>query len=244
MLSVTLHAGRLATASFNNRLGWLEVAYASKPAPLSDYKAVLTTVDHGATPPADLKRYPRYAASIWDLVARAVALCLTPAGQAPAERLWPFELATKFIPFATAVCAIVELQSAGPRGGKRLLATCEIARMPGARGRYEAVFTEDCFDEVRIGAFIHRPARLEHWRLLQTACAWRLCGEEDLPARPFIFQPDPVLSPDGVKVRLDALAEPARTCFERWLARHGYRDALASGLAGEKHYLEFLHALA
>lgn len=64
MLNVSLHAGRLATASFGNRLEWMEVAYSSKPAPLSDYKAVLTTVDQGALPPVKLQRYPRYAASI------------------------------------------------------------------------------------------------------------------------------------------------------------------------------------
>lgn len=244
MLNVTLHAGPVATASFGNRLGWMEVAYSSKPAPLSDYKAVLTTIDQGALPPVELKRYPRYAASIWDLVARAVAICLTPAGQASAEQLWPIEPAGKFVPYANAICAIVELQSGGPRGGKRLLATCEITRMLGARGRYEAAFTEDCFEDVAIAPFVHRPDRLDHWRLLQTALAWRLAGEEELPPRPFIFAPDPVASAEGVEVRLADLVEPARTCFERWLARHGHAEALKCGFAGEKLYLEFLHALA
>ena len=244
MLNVTLHAGPLAAASFGNRLGWMEGAYASKPAPLSDYKAVLTTVDQGALPPVELRRYPRYAGSIWDLVARVIALCRTPAGGVPEERLWPVEPAASFVPYATAMCAIVELQSAGPNGKKRLLATCEVTRTIGARGRYEAAFTEDCFDDITIEPFVHRPARLDHWQLLQTALAWRLAGEEALPPRPFIFQPDPVKTEDGVKVRLAALAEPAQTCFARWLARHGYQEAFSSGLASEKHYLQFLHALA
>ncbi len=244
MLNVALHAGPLDTASFGNRLGWMEVAYASKPAPLADYKAVLTTVDRGALPPVQIKRYPRYAASIWDLVARVLSICMTPGDQAPAEQLWPFEPATKFVPYATALSAVVELQSGGPRGGRRLLATCEITRMPGARGRYEAAFTEDCFNEIHIEPFVHRPARLDHWQLLQTALAWRLAGEETLPPRPFIFQPHPVKTDDGIKVRLDALAEPAQTCFSRWLARHGYQEAFSTGLASEKLYLEFLHALA
>jgi hypothetical protein len=47
-----------------------------------------------------------------------------------------------------------------------------------------------------------------------------------------------------IKVRLNALAEPAQTCFARWLARHGHQEAFSSGLAGEKLYLDFLHALA
>jgi hypothetical protein len=244
VLNVTLHAGRLTTASFGNRLGRIEIGYASKPAPLADYKAVLTTVDEGTLPPADLKRYPRYAASICDMVARAIALCRAPAGEIPQEGLWPFAPAGSFVPYATAMCAVVELQSAGPDGKKRLLATCEITRLPGARGRYDAKFQEDCFDDLRIEPFVHRPERLDHWRLLQTALAWRLAGEEALPARPFIFQPDPVKTEQGVKVRLAALAEPAQTCFARWLARKGYEEAFSVGLADEKLYLDFLHALA
>jgi hypothetical protein len=244
VLNVTLHAGPLVTASFSNRLGWMEVAYASKPAPLSDYKAVLTTVDQGALPPVDLRRYPRYAGSIWDLVARVIAICRTPAGLVPQERLWPVEPAAGFVPYAAAMCAIVELQAAGRDGKKRLLATCEITRMPGARGRYEAEFMEDCLDDLAIAPFVHRPARLDHWQLLQTALAWRLAGEEDLPPRPFIFQPDPVKTDEGIKVCLDALAEPAQTCFCRWLARHGYQKEFSTGLASEKQYLDFLHALA
>lgn len=175
---------------------------------------------------------------------RAIAICCTPSGQAPDERLWPVAPATTFVPYATAVCAIVELQSGGPRGGKRLLATCEVTRTIGARGRYEAAFTEDCFDDVTIEPFVHRPARLDHWQLLQTALAWRPAGEETLPPRPFIFQPNPVTTDAGIQVRLDTLAEPAQTCFARWLARQGHREAFATGLASEKHYLEFLHALA
>lgn len=173
-----------------------------------------------------------------------MALCRTPAGKAPDERLWPVEPAANFIPYAAALCAIVELQSGGPRGGTRLLATCEITRLPGARGRYEAAFVEDCFDDMTLEPFVHRPSRLDHWQLLQTALAWRLAGEESLPPRPFIFQPDPVRTDEGVKERLSALAEPAQTCFARWLARQGYEQAFASGLASEQHYLEFLHALA
>jgi hypothetical protein len=212
VLSVSLHAGRLAAASFGNRLGWMEVAYASKPAPLSDYKAAMTTVDEGAFPPADLRRYPRYAASVWDLVARAVAICRTPSGKVAEERLWPVEPAGSFVPYATALCAIVEIQAGGPRGKKRLLATCEITRLPGARGRYEAAFMEDCFDDITIDPFVHRPQRLDHWQLLQAALAWRLAGEEALPPRPFIFQPDPVKTEEGIKVRLAALTSRWTAC--------------------------------
>jgi len=41
--------------------------------------------------------------------------------------------------------------------------------MPGARGRYEAEFMEDCLEDLTIEPFVHRPARLDHWQLLQTA---------------------------------------------------------------------------
>lgn len=244
MLTVTLHAGPLATASFTNRLGWVEVAYATRPKPQSDYKAVVTTVDAGASLPITLRGYPRYAGSLWDLVARVLSTYLTPEGQTAKEQLWPFEPSGKFIPYANAVCVIVEMQSTQRNNARRILAQCEIRRLPGARGRYEAVFTEDCFDEHVVEAFLHRPAKLNHWQLVQTALSWRLSGQEELPARPFIFQPDPVPGERGIEVSLDALAEPARTCFERWLARHGHRAELTRGLAGEKLYLDFLHDLA
>lgn len=244
MLTVSLHAGPLATASFANRLGWVEVAYASSPKPLSDYKAVITTIDDGASPPATLKGYPRYAGSLWDLVARLLSTYLTPEGKSAREQLWPVEPSGKFIPYATAVCVIVEMQSTQRNNERRILAQCEIRRLPGARGRYEAAFTEDCLGEHVVESFIHRPAKLNHWQLVQTALAWRLSGQEELPPRPFIFQPDPVPGERGIEVSLDALAEPARTCFERWLARRGHRDELSRGLAGEKLYIDFLHALA
>lgn len=244
MLTVTLHAGPLANASFNNRLGWMEVAYATKPKPLSDYKAVVSTVDAGASPPIMLKGYPRYAVSIWDLVARVLSTFLTPEGKAANEQLWPFEPSGKFIPYATAVCVIVEMQSTQRSNERRILAQCEIRRLPGARGRYEAIFSEDCLAEHIVESFIHRPAKLNHWQLVQTALAWRLSGQEELPPRPFLFQPDPVAGDRGIEVSLDALAEPARTCFERWLAHRGHTAELDRGLAGEKLYVDFLHALA
>jgi hypothetical protein len=115
--------------------------------------------------------------------------------------------------------------------------------MPTPGGRITPT-PDNCFEEHVVESFLHTPATLNHWQLLQTALAWRLAGQEELPPRPFIFQPDPVPGGRGIEVSLDALAEPARTCFERWLARHEHRAELSRGLAGEKLYIDFLHALA
>jgi hypothetical protein len=139
---------------------------------------------------------------------------------------------------------MVTLQSPVQRNSKRVLASCDILRHKGARGRYEANFLEDCLDEHKVESFLHRPARLNPWQLLHTALAWRLTDEEMMPPRPFIFAPDAIAGPEGREICLANLSEPAKTCFERWLARKGHRKAMQRGFALEALYLDFLHDLA
>ncbi len=245
MLTVTLHAVPVANAAFNNRLGWMEVAYASKPAPISDYKAVVFSAHVGASPQLTVQRYPRYAGTIWDLVARVLAVYLRPADEkVPAEQLWPFEPNKKFIPYVTAISAVIEMAASMQGQRARQIATCEVARHSGARGRYQATFTEDCLGEKYINSFVFRPLRLVHWELLQHAIAHRLSPDGTIPPRPFVFAPDSVKDGEHTCVRVADLTEPAQTCFSRWLARKGFAAELECGLAQEKHYVEFLHALS
>ena len=244
MLTVSLHAGPLASAAFNNRLGWMEIAYAARPAPLSNYKAVVSTSHEGASPQLMVERYPRFAGSLWDLVARVLAAYLRPADAKPQECLWPVQPSKKFIPYVTAISAVIEALPSVKGQRARELATCEVRRRCGARGRYEATFTEDCLGEHTVNSFLFRPERMKHWELLQHALVHRLSDDGTLPARPFIFAPDGVKKDGKTFVALEHLAEPARTCFARWLVRHGHQAEFDSGLAGEQHYLDFLQDLA
>jgi hypothetical protein len=75
MLKVSLHYATPATVSARNVLGRLDIAYAKLDAN-ADYKALMFTTGIGEHEPLRLDNYPRWSASVWDLVARVVCLGL------------------------------------------------------------------------------------------------------------------------------------------------------------------------
>jgi hypothetical protein len=81
MLRVSFHAGLPSQASRYNRLGWLDIGYA-KLSPIANYKVFLFEAGIGGREPVYLDNYPRWSASLWDLVARAMALAYWRAGPA------------------------------------------------------------------------------------------------------------------------------------------------------------------
>ena len=85
MLRISLHASSLAQTSRFNRVAWLDLAYA-KLEPVADYKVLLFEVGDGAREPRTLPQYPRWSASLWDLVARGLALALHPDEDTPQGR--------------------------------------------------------------------------------------------------------------------------------------------------------------
>jgi hypothetical protein len=204
---------------------------------------VVATAHEGASAQLTLERYPRFAGSLWDLVARVLANYLRPAGAAPKEHVWPLAPSKNFIPYVTAISAIVEAPPSIKGQRARELATCEVTRHRGARGRYAAAFTEDCLGEHTVDSFLFRPERMKHWELLQHALAYRLSDDGSLPSRPFVFAPEGVKKDGKTFVALEHLAEPAKTCFSRWLLHQGHQPEFDSGLAAEQHYMDFLHDL-
>lgn len=75
MLKISLHHARPGHENARNVLGRLDIGYAKLDA-LADYKLVMTVAGVGEMPPARITDYPRWSASVWDLVARAICMCL------------------------------------------------------------------------------------------------------------------------------------------------------------------------
>lgn len=75
MLHVSLHAGPLSSAAFNTLIGFADIA-SSKAAALQDHQAVFRTAREQPGPLLAIQRYPRYAVSCLDLVARFITLHL------------------------------------------------------------------------------------------------------------------------------------------------------------------------
>lgn len=71
MLRVYLHAGGLDERNLGNQLASIDIAYAKKSA-LADYLVGMNLRSHGEVEPDYVLRYPRWSASLWDLVARAL----------------------------------------------------------------------------------------------------------------------------------------------------------------------------
>lgn len=73
MLRVSIHSSLPSEASRFNRTDWLDIGYQSLKSH-AEYKIVLFEAGIGAREPVCLRAYPRWSSSLWDLVARAIAL--------------------------------------------------------------------------------------------------------------------------------------------------------------------------
>jgi orotate phosphoribosyltransferase len=177
MLKVSLHAGPLSGISQFNQLGRLDIGYETL-APKATYKAVLFARGEGALPLVRLEGYPRWSGSIWDLVARAIALSLTKR-----EELLPMAEPAERPAYAEAMCAVIDHVPRGVERYRARLGTVILLKA-GRKGCYRASLQEDCFEDRPEVFFMHRPKRLVHWDLLARAVNWSLANQEHLPERP------------------------------------------------------------
>src|ERR1700760_1579987 len=115
MLHVSIHAGPLKEVCAGSRLDWLDIGY-GRLGSTADYKVALYQVDKGAAPIVQINKYPRWSASIWDLIVRAIAMGLSAAAQNPQEQFSPHVPRGPGKRFADAesLCAIV--QHSAPNG--------------------------------------------------------------------------------------------------------------------------------
>lgn len=232
MLKVTVHAGLLAGRTEANQLAVLDVAYQKKSA-LADYVVALSLRGSGELAPAFLVNYPRWSASVWDLISRALAQTLYRADQVPASAK-----ADRRCAYATRICASVERMTAVGRGHE--VGTVEILQDGPRRGVYTARFDEDVLG-VRTAHFEYGCKALNPAELLMRAICWAYHGTDVIGPIPKLLLP-PALKIDGTeRFHLAALEEPASTEFQRYQALTAKRGAEpVSNLPRAEDYVRFL----
>lgn len=231
MLSVKLHTGLLSHRTPSNMLASLDIAYKVQKA-WSDYSIQFALRGVGEVPSAELLSYPRWAGSIWDLVARALALVLFRN-----ESFAPSAPPDKRCAYATKLCAVIERSTASDNHIE--LGSVEILQDAKKRGHYTATFTEDILGE-RQATFVYGLKSLQHSELLLRAICYALFGKDTLGERPALILPT-TMKVDG-KDMFDTLSlpEPAKTGFNRYRALQQSSMTALPPMAGADQYAAFL----
>ncbi len=208
MLRLTLHSGDLAHRNSANQLAALDIAY-DKQEPLANYLVALCLRGSGEVAPDVLVRYPRWSASLWDLIARALTLLLYREEQAPPHR------PDRRCAYATRLCASIE--RTGTHLGGLELASMELRQAGRQRGHYAATFHEDILGE-RSAGFAYGYKVLNPVDLLLRAICWAYFGSDVLGPKPSLILPVTVPIDGEDRFDVQALKEPARTGFKRFMA--------------------------
>ena len=159
-----------------NRTDWLDIGYARLGA-LADYKVELFSIGEGVSPPLLLKDYPRWSASLWDLVARAIAMAQSKDSAAPEERLSPPEVVEKKFARVEELTAILQYLPANGAGARQL-GLLEVRRW-AAFGVYRATLHEDLRPSLSALPFLFRPRFLRPAELVCRAAVAALTGRID-----------------------------------------------------------------
>lgn len=242
MLKVSIHAGSLATAKRGNLLAWADIGY-EKLEPVADYKTLLFQAGIGATMPTPIYKYPRWSASLWDLVARALALGLREDEDCLNEEVPPVIRERKRFAFAGEVCATIEHLPLATTE-RRTLGTAEIKQAGRVRGKYIARFSEHTMPEHVTQPFEYCPDVFQPAELLLRSSLIRLSGEQTMPPRPALCVPTPISFNNEAYVPIHRLVEPARTGFVSWLLRQNQQPIehaqAPQGIASTQLYIKFL----
>lgn len=238
MLKVTLHYGKPGEVTHANMLGRMDIAYAKLDA-RADYKVLMFTAGVGEQPPVRILDYPRWSASIWDLVARAIRLTLNGSEDCQLEN----PSSSRRGAFIEDLTAVIEHWPDGFDTRRSRVATAHV-KMGRRRGHYTASFEDDLTGTRQSGVFLHRPPGINAWDLLTRAYAWTLTETFQLPPRPTLYTPIPVEHGGASYVCLDTVAEPAATGIRRWLAGRDGAVVTVTGLTSpcvpEGTFVEFL----
>jgi len=175
VLKVTVHSGLLAARTEANQLAVLDIAYQKKSA-LADYVVALSLRGSGELAPAFLVNYPRWSASVWDLISRALGRTLYRDNHVPAS-----VKADRRCAYATRICASVERMTASDRGHE--VGTVEILQDGPRRGVYTARFDEDVLG-ARTAHFEYGCKALNPAELLMRAICWAYHGTDVIGPMP------------------------------------------------------------
>lgn len=212
MLKVYIHSGTLDTRCVGNQLAVLDIAYA-KRGHLADYIVAMSIKGAGEVAPDFVARYPRWATSLWDLVARALTRVLYRADQPP-----PAGVPDRRCAYATKLCVVVERATMDDQG--MVLATGEIVQMEGKRGHYVVNLEEDILGR-HSATFTYGKKSLQHADLVLRALCWALYQRDTIGKKPALLVP-PTMTVDGKeRFHIESLPQPARTGFDRFRAPLG-----------------------
>lgn len=238
MIHVSLHFATEQTATFHNRVGWMDIGYETL-AEHATYKAKLFVAGSGELPTIQIAKYPRWSATVWDLVLRVITKGLY--GDEAFKLDIPWERKGAFIDH---LYVRVEHVGDGVDGRRSDIASATVV-MSKTRCNYVATINDDCCGPRVSEKFRHTPLVLQHWDLLARGIAHCLTGQALVPPRPVLYVPGGVKLPDGKEyVALGRLADPARIGFARWLERIGTKpmphECSADGLVDGGLYAKFL----
>lgn len=231
MLSVKLHTGLLSERTPNNMLACLDIGYKVQKA-WADYSIQFALRGVGEAVSDEVLSYPRWAGSVWDLVARALAMVLFRK-----EDFEPALAPDRRCAYATRLCAVVERSTA--KDNHVELASVEILQDCNKRGHYTATFTEDILG-TRKATFVYGLKSLQHSELLLRAICYALFDKDTLGERPALILPT-TMQLDG-KAMFDShgLPEPAKTGFNRYRALKQPASAALVPVASADEYAAFL----
>lgn len=211
MLKVFIHSGSLESRTANNILATVDIAYA-KRSHFADYIVAMFINGQGEVQPGAIAGYPRWSGSLWDLVARALTCILFRSDTVPHDANVDRRCA-----YATRMCVSVQRSTMGDEGWE--LATAEITHAE-KRGSYTVKLDEDILG-ARSATFTYGKKSLQHADLVLRAICWALYGRDTLGKRPTLILP-PTMTVDGIdRFDVEALAEPAKTGFNRFRSPAG-----------------------
>lgn len=227
MLKVTLHSVPPARANAFNMVGRMDIGCA-KLAAIADYKVSLFSAGIGEVPPTRVDGYPRWSASVWDLVVRAACLSINRK-----EAVWPTDIPVRRKgAYMLDLGAIVEHWPDG-RGSRRATVATAHIKMRNRRCHYVATFEDDLVGEATSDVFAHTPEVITPWDLLARAYAWSYNGVLELPKRPKLCVPLPIEHKGESYVLLDTLQDPSRLGVRRWMVRQGIAPVTVDGFEGD-----------
>ncbi len=215
MLHISIHAGPLKDATRFNAIAWVDIVYGRLDV-IADYKTVLFQNGLGASPVAPIYTYPRWSASLWDLIARALALGLRTDVDVLNYEVPEVTLTRKLCAFASRISVLVE-HTATRSKARKTLASAEITQHKQVRGTYVARFEEHGQKYAVLEPFSYQPDFFRPAELLLHACLMRLSGKLEFPPVPSLCLPDILRIAGKDHISVNRLVEPARTGFTSWL---------------------------
>ncbi len=218
MLRLSIHAGPLSGISRFNRLDWLDIGYQTLAAE-ADYKVVLFEVGSGVRQQVILRGYPRWSASVWDLVARAIALAFSVDPKNPEETVPHVECTLEQFAFADCMSAVIQhIPNVGT--AIRQLGTMEITGDEFERGFYGVTINEELMPALRPAPFFFAPKFLRPSDLMLRGILQGLTGGiTEMPVRPPLLKLAPEVIEGEPAAVMEQIPEPARSGFRRWLMR-------------------------